>query len=55
MVILTKYLFLNFVVGLPGEQCLSVQLMKITGPKKKSLLTGDRIPLSENGQLFWLG
>ena len=53
-VISTESLF-NVIVGLPGEQCLSVQLMKITGPKKKSLLNGDRIPLSEKGQLAWLG
>ena len=44
-----------YFLGLPGEQCMSVQILKVAGPKKKSIISGDRIPLSRKAHLAWLG
>ena len=47
-------LFLYFVAGIPGNQCLGVKLVNVTG-KKKTIISGDHLPLSAKSTLVWLG
>lgn len=34
---------------------MSIQLMKVMGAKKKTFISGDRLPLSVKARLAWLG
>ncbi|XP_033641025.1 WD repeat and HMG-box DNA-binding protein 1-like [Asterias rubens] len=40
--------------GVPGEQCLGVQLLHVGG-KKKQQICGGRLPVSPKASLAWLG
>ncbi|XP_038044137.1 WD repeat and HMG-box DNA-binding protein 1-like [Patiria miniata] len=41
--------------GVPGEQCLGVQLLHIGGKRKRCVVSGDRLPVSPKATLAWLG
>ncbi|XP_022092960.1 WD repeat and HMG-box DNA-binding protein 1-like [Acanthaster planci] len=41
--------------GVPGEQCLGVQLLHVGGRKKCCIVSGDRLPVSPKATLVWLG
>ncbi|XP_006818558.1 WD repeat and HMG-box DNA-binding protein 1-like [Saccoglossus kowalevskii] len=44
----------HMATGIPGDQCLGLKLMHVTG-KKRLILSGDSLPISPKSTLTWLG